>query len=284
MPQIQTPDKTYSVPLKTIEFIKGVLVSHPTGNGVRRAKFIVKNGVLSLLELKRLKNFFDHFNSQTSDKTQYNLAGGDSMRSFVETELAKYRAGNKREKEIKRDMTANPNSELMPYKPQIPSVNENIYSSENSGLKENVYGSENKGLIKENKGDLNKNAVAVIVNNDNKILLLKRSDEPKQWMPSKWALVGGAIEKGETPEKACEREIKEETGLEIKDFIKSFTIQRHPNSIETIFACRYEGEPTDVVLNEENTSYGWFDTIEMKFLDTVPHLVEYITLVFKSYE
>jgi len=116
-------------------------------------------------------------------------------------------------------------------------------------------------------------------------LLLKRSDYEKQWMPNKWALVGGGIEKGESPEEACKREIKEETGLEIKKFVKSFTIQRRPESIEHIFACRYDGDPTDIELDgKENVGYGWYDVEEMDYLDIVPNLVEYIMLVFKKYD
>ena len=137
---------------------------------------------------------------------------------------------------------------------------------------------------KKKKDELTKNAVAIIVNNDNKILLLKRSDDPKIWQPSKWALVGGGIEKGEKPEEAVKREIKEEIGLEIDKFIKTFSIQRNKDSVEHIFACRYSGEPTDITLNEENTKYGWYDTKEIDFLDTVPHLMEYIVLAFKNYD
>ncbi len=120
---------------------------------------------------------------------------------------------------------------------------------------------------------------------NDKILLLKRSDYPDQWMPEKYALVGGAIEKGEKPEEACRREIKEETDLDIDKFVKSFTIQRNPDSIEYIFACRYSGEPTDVELDmKENVNYGWYDVEEMNYLDIVPNLIEYIMLVFKEYE
>ena len=99
------------------------------------------------------------------------------------------------------------------------------------------------------------------------------------------ALSHGKIEKGESPEEACKREIEEETGLKIKKFIKSFTIQRRPESIEHIFACRYDGDPTDIELDgKENVSYGWYDVEEMDYLDIVPNLVEYIMLVFKKYD
>jgi 8-oxo-dGTP diphosphatase len=253
--------KTFSINPEVKTAVETALISHPTGKGVKRAKFILRNGVLTYQELKGLKNFFDTFDTNTEpDKNvQYALAGGDLMKAFIEGKLQSERVAVKRGEKIKQDMTVDPNLGTKPY--QTPRLNE-----------------------EKKKGDLKKNAVAIIVNSDNKILLLKRSNDPKQWMPSKWALVGGAIDKGETPEEAVKREIKEETGLEINKFINTFTIKRHKDSIETMFACRYDGDPTDIKLNEENTNYGWYDIEEINYLEIVPHLMEYITLAFKKYE
>jgi 8-oxo-dGTP pyrophosphatase MutT (NUDIX family) len=258
-------DKQYRIPSDVLKGIQTTLVSNPDGEGVKRAKFMLKNGMITYQAMKRLKNFFDYFNPQNGDRTQYALAGGDLMKQFIETSLAQDRAGVQRSKQTKQDMTANPNSELMPGSP-MPRLNEE----------------EKKDKEEEKK----RNAVAVIVNNDDKILLLKRADIKDVWMPGKWALVGGGVEKGETPLKAVEREILEETGLEIDKFVKTFSIQRNPGSIETVFACRYEGDPTEITLNEENTNYGWYDVDEMHFLDIVPNLIEYVTLAFtgKKYE
>ena len=250
-------NKQYYIPQNILKSIEIAKASTSDTDGLKRANFILKNGVLTYQALKRLKNFFDYFNPQTGDKIQYALAGGDLMKNFIETTLNQDRASIERSKKIKQDMTTNPNSELMPY--QTPRLNEE-------------------------KKELKKNAVAVIVNNNNKILLLKRADDSKIWMPNKWSLDGGEIKKGEKPQQAIEREILEETKLEIKKFIKTFSIQRHTDSIEHVFACRYTGEETDVKLNDENTKYGWYSVSEMKYLDIVPHLIEYITLVFKSYE
>lgn len=253
-------DKQFRIPPDVLKGIQTALVSNQQGDGVKRAKFLLKNGYLTYQAMKRLKNFFDYFNPQTSDKNQYYLAGGQPMKVFIETTLNQERAGVQRSKNARRDGNANPNSELKPYQVQKAGLNEG------------------------KKKELQKNAVAVIVNGDNKILLLKRSDYPKQWMPKKWSLVGGGIEKGETPEEAIVREIKEEIKLEINEFVESFTIQRHADSVETIFACRYDGDPTDIKLNDEHSNYGWYDVSEMEYLDTVPHLIEYITLVFKPYD
>jgi 8-oxo-dGTP diphosphatase len=259
MANSQLLDKQYKIPPEVLKSIQTTLMSNPTGEGVKRAKYVLKNGSVTYQELKRLKNFFDYFNPETDNKAQYALAGGDLMKSFIETTLNADRDAIKRSKNVRQDMNVDPN--LATHAFQTPRLTE----------------AEKKD--KEKKEDLQKNAVAVIVDNDNKILLLKRSKKAP-WMPEQWGLVGGGIEKGETPQQAVEREMLEETGLNIKKFTKTFTIQRNPGSIEHIFACRYEGDPTDIRLSEENTNYGWYDVDEMQYLDIVPNLIEYVTLSF----
>ena len=256
-------NKQYQIPSDVLNSIQAALISNPNNEGTKRAKFLVKNGAITYQVMKRLKNFFDYFNPQSGDKIQYALAGGNLMKQFIEISLAQDRAGVARSKKTKQDMTTKPNSELKPNSP-MPRLNEE----------------------KKEKTEKKKNAIAVIVNNDNKILLLKRAKIKEIWQPGKWALVGGGVEKDETPQQAVEREILEEVGLEIKKFVKTFTIQRNPDSIEYIFACRYTGDPTEIELNDENTNYGWYDVDEMKFLDIVPNLIEYVTLAFtgKKYE
>jgi len=252
-------NKTYKVPPEVLKSIQATLVSNPQGEGVKRAKNILRAGQITYQAMKRLKNFFDNYNADFSDRIQHALAGGDMMRNFVNSALQADRDAVETSKERRQDMDADVDMGIsIGY--DAPELNEA-------------------------KKELDKNAVAVIINDDNKVLLLKRSDYEKQWMPNKWALVGGGIEKGESPEEACKREIKEETGLEIKKFVKSFTIQRRPESIEHIFACRYDGDPTDIELDgKENVGYGWYDVEEMDYLDIVPNLVEYIMLVFKKYD
>ena len=56
-------------------------------------------------------------------------------------------------------------------------------------------------------------AVCVAKNREGKILITRRNLEPGI---NRWALPGGFIELGETPETACLRELKEETGIKGK--------------------------------------------------------------------
>lgn len=53
---------------------------------------------------------------------------------------------------------------------------------------------------------------AVIVR-EGRIVLIRRNKEPFKGM---WALPGGFAEEGETAEECCEREAREETGLQVR--------------------------------------------------------------------
>lgn len=52
------------------------------------------------------------------------------------------------------------------------------------------------------------------VQQDQKVLMIHRTKEPNK---GKWNGVGGKIEPGEPPMEACRREIREETGLRVKN-------------------------------------------------------------------
>ena len=250
-------NKTFKVPSDVLNHIQSVLVSNPSGEGVKRAKNILKSGEITYQGMKRLKNFFDYYKPNTHDKTQYELSGGDLMKNFIYSKLNSERDAVRRGDKIKKSYKTDPNLGVKAQ--QTPRLNEG------------------------KRKKIEKNATAIIVGEDNRILLLKRSSYPDQWMPNKWSLVGGSVEKGENPEVACKREVLEECGLEINDMVDVFAIKRD-DTMEYVFACKYDGEEVDVQLNEEHDGYGWFTTAEIKYLDTVPHLMEYITLAFKKYD
>ena len=252
----QLYDKKYKIPSEILKDIQKQLTANPKGSGTKRAKFLVNNGAITYQSLKRLKNFFDNYNGENPQ--QYKLAGGDKMKSFVDKTLQSDREAVRRGDAIKKDIAHDPNLGTKPQ--QTPRLNE------------------------QEENELNKNALGIIVNEDNQILLLKRSPNIEQWQPGKWALVGGGVEDNETPEQACKREIKEETGLNIDYFKEKFKIQRNPDSIEYIFIGKYDGDPVDIRLNHEHISYGWYLPEEITFLDHVPNLIDYINLAFKKYD
>ena len=57
--------------------------------------------------------------------------------------------------------------------------------------------------------------VSIILKNmEGEVLLLLRDNKSTHVFPNHWTLIGGKIENDETPERAADRELKAETGLE----------------------------------------------------------------------
>lgn len=97
-------------------------------------------------------------------------------------------------------------------------------------------------------------AAGVIVNDTGEVLLLNHVLRPD----SGWGVPGGFMVRGEQPEAAFRREIKEETGLDLQDvsIYRARTQKRH---IEIIFTATAVGEAR--VMSKEILELGWF-TVE----------------------
>ena len=63
--------------------------------------------------------------------------------------------------------------------------------------------------------------VKIVLKKDNQFLLnLRNRDHPEN--PGLWALIGGGVDEGETPEEALVREVKEEISYNLKEFKKIY--------------------------------------------------------------
>lgn len=61
-------------------------------------------------------------------------------------------------------------------------------------------------------------ASCLLFDKNGKLLIYLRDDKPGISFPNHWDLFGGIIEEGETPEQTLVREVKEEIGIELKNF------------------------------------------------------------------
>lgn len=96
-------------------------------------------------------------------------------------------------------------------------------------------------------------AGAVVTDANGRVLLLKHRFRPG----SGWGMPGGFLEKGEQPEEALRRELREEIGLEVGQ-LKLLATRAHKGAkqVEIVFSCQAIGD-TDA-LSFEIQEAVWF--------------------------
>ena len=101
---------------------------------------------------------------------------------------------------------------------------------------------------------------AIVLNGKDEVLLVKRANKILE--SGKWALPGGFIERDETVVEAVAREVKEETGWDVKNIklMKIIDIPGRPNedrqNISFVHICQAvekTGEP-----DQESSRQKWF--------------------------
>ncbi|MBW4604524.1 MAG: NUDIX hydrolase [Calothrix sp. FI2-JRJ7] len=95
-------------------------------------------------------------------------------------------------------------------------------------------------------------AAIAILYRDNKFLMQLRDNIPTIRFPGYWALFGGHIEPGETPEVAVQREILEEIGYKLPSTFSFFGCYRDENVVRHVFSATLDVEFEQLALNE-----GW---------------------------
>ena len=120
--------------------------------------------------------------------------------------------------------------------------------------------------------------VTVFLTQNNKYLLLKRSDKVKT-MKNLWAGISGIIEGNEEPLYRAKREILEETGIqEDKILLLKAASQiridspQYANHEWQIFPFLFSVQNPVITLNWENQRYEWVSPSEISQYDTVPSL------------
>lgn len=123
------------------------------------------------------------------------------------------------------------------------------------------------------------NIVTSFIKNNDKILILKRSNKVKS-MKCLWAGVSGIIEKDDiTPLARAKIEIFEETGIDEREIellksIEQMKIEsaQYKNHEWNIFPFLFKTKNPEIKLNWENSDFNWIEPNEIKNYETVPKL------------
>lgn len=106
-----------------------------------------------------------------------------------------------------------------------------------------------------------KSAVAIVQQRDRWLLGLSKANDDRK---TKWCHVGGRIKKGETPQKAAERECFEESGIRCNAVGKPFRSQAHKGV--AFVHCKVASINQKLDPNEEFSAVGFFTTSELRTL------------------
>jgi len=122
------------------------------------------------------------------------------------------------------------------------------------------------------------NIVTSFIKDNDKLLILKRSDKVKS-MRGLWAGISGIIENDEEPLERAKIEIFEEPGIthEKITLIKSIGEMRvnspqYKNHEWEIFPFLFNATNPTIKLNWENSDFRWINIGELQNYETVPSL------------
>ncbi len=122
--------------------------------------------------------------------------------------------------------------------------------------------------------------VAGILCNKDKFLVLQR-DVNESIFPGKWELPSGKVDFGEDPYVALQREIKEETGIDILNahpiLCTHYTIEKPDNQRHTVqiiyLAYTDQNETINIRLSDEHQAHKWISPEELENLDTFDDMI-----------
>ena len=115
---------------------------------------------------------------------------------------------------------------------------------------------------------------AVVWDGAGRLLLIRRGQEPSRGL---WSLPGGRVEPGETLEVAVVREVREETGLDVRVGAAVGSVLIPAGAVVydvTDFACAPLDAVAEPVAGDDADGVAWVDAAALGGLACTPRLVE----------
>jgi putative (di)nucleoside polyphosphate hydrolase len=152
--------------------------------------------------------------------------------------------------------------------------------------------------IKDQDLPYRKGAIGIVVNNDNKFLIVQMVS----YGENDWRLPGGGVEEGEQAEDAILRELKEELGSDQFIIVKRSNIVvrydwpenviveqykkrkvKYRGQEQTQFLLKYTGDVSEIVIDpNELRQIKWIDIEEFASHFTFPNQLEYLNKTLKD--
>ena len=122
-------------------------------------------------------------------------------------------------------------------------------------------------------------ACAIIIDNEKKILLVKRPSD-KKLFPNAWSFPGGKLEEWETLNETVVREVKEETWLDLVSFEKYSFLGHTPQNTRSINHL-YIGKAEWTLIPETEAKRYSYD--EIKWLEIAFNQTEIMEKLHKDW-
>jgi ADP-ribose pyrophosphatase YjhB (NUDIX family) len=105
-------------------------------------------------------------------------------------------------------------------------------------------------------------AAAVLVEQDGRVLLVRRANEPFRGM---WTLPAGFVDAGEDPAEAASRECLEETGLTVRinRVVDVVAGREHPRGADFIIVYAAEVLSGDLAPADDADAADWFERAQL---------------------
>jgi 8-oxo-dGTP diphosphatase len=127
--------------------------------------------------------------------------------------------------------------------------------------------------------------VGGIVFNDNRqVLLIERNQPPASGL---WSIPGGKLESKESLSEACNREVKEETGLDVQATVIVAVVERQTEGFHYIIidylALLKSPEQSNPIAQSDASNAKWVEIDKLSKYKLVPGLHEIIIRAFDLY-